>query len=353
MAATVALQLTLLHRVDAWNWLRVAVPVAVGVAVVVTVLALAFGRRARRAQFVVAGVAVAGVALLAAPAAWSLAGVEHAQNGTFPDARPTSSAAAGPFGGFPGGASGNFGPQAGAGANLPSGAPQGGASGGTGNFGAPPAVGGAGTGSLGAAELRWLDQQRRGEKWILGVQSSTEAADSIIDGYDVVALGGFSGQDAAASPSRVADLVSRGELRYLAVSGFGGFGGGPGLTGSGVSLGQVVSTACTQVDASVWGGSGTSGVWDCRGKARAMRKAARSTSANATTPNANGNAPGGVGIPGIDLQQIQQCLTQHGVKLRGGSSPNLSDPKTANALRSCMSQIVDGGSRSPPSTPQR
>ena len=250
MAATVALQLTLLHRVDAWTWLRVAVPVAVGVAVVMTVWRWCSDAR-RDAHSSCSPVSPSQESHCSPHRRRGrLPASSTRQNGTFPDARPTSSAAAGPFGGFPGGASGNLGPQAGPGPNLPPGAPQGGAPGGTGSFGAPPAVGGAGTGSLGAAELRWLDQQRRGEKWILGVQSSTEAADSIIDGYDVVALGGFSGQDAAASPARVADLVSRGELRYLAVGGFGGFGGGPGLAGSGVSLGQVVSTVCTQVDAS-------------------------------------------------------------------------------------------------------
>ncbi len=350
-AATVALQVTLLRRVDAWTWLRVAVPVAVGTAVGVIALALLIARTARRTKFVVSGVALAGVALLAAPAAWSLAGVQHAQNGTFPDARPTTSVASGPFGGFPGAAPGNLGPQGGPAANLqPTGTPAG-APRNADSTGATPPFGGSGGGGLDKAELRWLTRQRRGEKWILGVQSSTEAASSIIDGYDVVALGGFSGQDAAANPLRVADLVSRHELRYLAVGGLGGFGGGPGLAGSGVDLGQVVRTACTQVDASAWGGSGTSGVWDCRGKAAAMRAAARSKPANPTSPDATGGAPGG-GNPGIDLQQIQQCLARRGVELSEGSSPNLSDPKMANALRSCMSQLFPGATGSPPAPQQ-
>ena len=162
-----------------------------------------------------------------------------------------------------------------------------------------------------------------------------------------MALGGFSGQDAAASPLRVADLVARGDLRYLAVGGFGGFGGGPGGAGSTAGLDQVVRTACTQVDASQWGSSGTSGVWDCRGKAAAMRKAARTTTANPTTPNTNGGATDGRGLPGVNLQQIQQCLTRRGVKLNGGSLPNFSDPKIANALRACTSQLPSTESGGP------
>ena len=66
-----------------------------------------------------------------------------------------------------------------------------------------------------------------------------------------------------------------------------------------------------------------------------------------TTPDATGGAPGGRGVPGVNLQQIQQCLTRHGVKLNGGSLPNFSDPKIANALRACTSQLPGTESGSP------
>ena len=104
LLATAALEVMLLRRVDAWTWLRVAVPVGVVIAVVVLCVALWSSHLSRRV--VVGAFMCAGAVLLAAPTVWSLSGVEHAQNGTFPDARPVAAGGIGggaPGRGFPGG----------------------------------------------------------------------------------------------------------------------------------------------------------------------------------------------------------------------------------------------------------
>ena len=233
LLATAALEVVLLRRVDAWTWLRVAVPVGVVIAVVVLCVALWSSHLSRRV--VVGAFVCAGAFLLAAPTAWSLSGVEHAQNGTFPDARPVSAGGIGggaPRRGFPGG--GAIPGRAGArrrrwcrtrrcrrlGWERCAGRSWRRSDRGAGGFG------GAG---ISSAELSWLRSQRHGERWILAVSGASEAETAIIDGDSVVALGGFSGGDNAATPGRVADLVAKGELRYLSVG--GGFGGGGSAAG--------------------------------------------------------------------------------------------------------------------------
>ena len=82
---------------------------------------------------------------------WSIAGVQKAQTGTFPDARPGASTGmgggrqdGGPTGGFP------------AGGGL---------------------AGGGGPGratSSDSAQMKWLEQQRNGERWISGAAGETD-----------------------------------------------------------------------------------------------------------------------------------------------------------------------------------
>ena len=262
----------------------------VGALTVVIVAGALLWRYPKSRGVVLGGLAAVAVVLLAAPAAWSLAGVQHAQSGTFPDARPTASgagAAAGPNG-FPGGAGAATGPN-----GFPGGA--GTAPAGGGPAGADGGFGGAG---VSGAELQWLQSQRAGEDWILGVSSSMQSASAVIDGYDVVALGGFSGSDNAATPARVADLVEQGRLRFLAVGGgLGGFGGGGGLS-------TAVSSACVAVDASKWGGSGTSGVYDCQGKAAAIRTAGAKAS---TQPGAGPGAGPGLRARRLRASTSRRC----------------------------------------------
>jgi 4-amino-4-deoxy-L-arabinose transferase-like glycosyltransferase len=316
IVATVVLQIVLLDRVDAWTWLRAAVPVVIGVALVGGAILL--WRSGGR--WVLIPLAVVAAGMLAAPAAWSLAGVQHAQQGTFPDARPSVGGAARSFpGGFPGAAPvGGF-PGGG-------GAPSGGAPSGDGGF-----PGGGGGNGISKAELTWLRKHQGGARWILGVSSSMQAASAIIDGESVVALGGFSGGDLAATPKRVAGLVEQGELRYLA-GGDGGFGGQGGLS-------TAVASACTPVSAEQWGSTGTSGLYDCNGRARQLRAAKPSSGSRGTpsgAPAANGRQGGLPGGDGIDITKVQACFKQHGVKVENGGTPNFNDPKIREALQACL-----------------
>ena len=305
LMGTAVLQVVLMNRVDADTWLRAVVPIGVAAAAV-GVLVGAVSSGPRRA--VLGSLGLGGVVLLLAPAVWSVAGVRTPQNSTFPDARPVAANArdAGGFGAGPGG------------------------------FGGGGPGGPGGGGSLPAAELKWLRAQRHGETWIVGVSSSMEADAAIIAGEDVVALGGFSGGDNSASPANVARLVAAGKLRFLAVAGRGGFGGfgGGGLSGA-------VSSACVEVPATNWGDTATSsGVYDCQGKAAALKNARTAT--RGVTDPFGGAPPGGGG--GQDLAAMQKCLAEAGVSVSRDQVPDLADPKLAEAMRQCLpTGAVPGG----------
>ena len=79
--------------------------------------------------------------------------------------------------------------------------------------------------------------------------SSAQSAGSLelTTGDPVMAMGGFSGSDPAPSLAQIQAYVASGQLRYVLVSGNGGFGGGggSGSTASAVtawvtSVGKVV-----------------------------------------------------------------------------------------------------------------
>ena len=108
-----------------------------------------------------------------------------------------------------------------------------------------------------------------------------------------------------------------------------------------------MTSACTAVDASKWGGSGTSGVYDCKGKAAAIRKAGKNapsggSGAGTTGPGAQ---PGGAGgAPnGAAPQQLQTCLAEHGVKIGGNERPQFNDPKFAEAIQACSQYFGGAG----------
>ena len=172
------------------------------------------------------------------------------------------------------------------------------------------------------------------------MSGASQAETAIINGDSVVALGGFSGGDNAATPDRVADLVTNGELRYLSVA-----GGGGGFGGGASGLSSAVTSACTAVDASNWGGSGTSGVYDCKGKAAAIRKAGRNGPSGGAGTTGPGAQPGGAGgTPnGTAPQQLQTCLAEHGVKIGGNQRPQFNDPKFAEAIQACSQYLRGAG----------
>lgn len=80
-------------------------------------------------------------------------------------------------------------------------------------------------------------------------------------------IGGFSGGDASLSVERLADLIEKGDLRFVMTG--GGFGGPPRADGA--NMIGAVETACIPVSATTWGGSGSSSLFDCAGQANNVR----------------------------------------------------------------------------------
>jgi hypothetical protein len=149
---------------------------------------------------------------------------------------------------------------------------------------------------------------------------------------------------------RLAELVAKGELRYV-LGGGGGFGGPGG--GGGANVTGIVSQACTSVPASTWGGtSGT--LYDCQGKADAIRTVeVRATAGGQGRVGANaggqpptggqgfpGGGAGGAGGPGAPSAEVEACLQASGVSLpdptSGGAPPALNDPTTMEAVQACF-----------------
>ena len=321
LLVTAALHYSLIRRIPSYQWMRVVVPLALVLAAG-SWLVLAFRPTTRRRTLVGTIAASAGVMLLA-PAVWSWNGVRHAQSNTFPAARPAVSGAA--LGG-PGGAAGGL------------------------------------FGGLDANMLTWLRSQRTTERWIAAVPSSMQASNAIINGDSVMAMGGFSGGDPAMTQRRLADLVGTGRLRFVMAGGglFGGLLGAPGpaggapngqpggIPGQGDAAMSIVQSVCTPVPASNWGAT-TSSLYDCAGKADAIRVATPSTpNGGSSTPGATtpagagpGGPPGGGagGAPRI-TPQFTACMQQHGVTVpTDGTPPDLNDPKVLEALQSCASAL--------------
>ncbi len=91
----------------------------------------------------------------------------------------------------------------------------------------------------------------------------------------MISLGGFLGSDPILTPTSLAHLVEKGELRYVLLGGGGPGGGGGFARGSGASGGsatEYVSSVCTAVPS---GASGTSELYDCQGKGAALVAAAK------------------------------------------------------------------------------
>jgi 4-amino-4-deoxy-L-arabinose transferase-like glycosyltransferase len=233
---------------DSLFWLP-AVLIAAGVA---AAAALAF--LPRRAIALAAAIGV----LLIAPAVGSVQTVGHATSGTFPAGGPAgASMGSGP-------------PGAGGGGRFAGGPPQGAAAQGgfTPPAGAPPAaaqnggdgVVGGDTDSLTEA----LAYTRAHGGGTVAVASQSGAGAQVIDGAEVAAIGGFSGNESEVSVQWLADAVASGKIRWVLTSGGAGFD--DGRTGS-RSVMAAVEATCTPVDS-------VSGLYDCQGAASALAAAA-------------------------------------------------------------------------------
>ncbi|HEY1667344.1 MAG TPA: glycosyltransferase family 39 protein [Trebonia sp.] len=244
----------LLDRTPTWlPWLRWTVLLAglLGAAAVFVVPALT-GRAVRRgdgarpaARLAYAPLALALVAGLGGPLAYSLDTANTTHTGSIPSAGPT---VAGAFGG-PGG---NGGP--GTGARTGTGGPFGGTGTGTGTgsagtgtggrTGAPTAGAGAGGtpgagGGMGglsgstqvsSALTKLLEQNASQYKWIAATEGSQSAApiELATGGDAVMAIGGFNGTDPTPTLAQFEAMVAKNEIHYYVGQSNNSFGGGRG-----------------------------------------------------------------------------------------------------------------------------
>ena len=213
--------------------------------------------------------AIGLVALLAAPSAWAMQTLGHATNGTFPAGGPSAQGGfgGGPGGGRPGGLGGPGGP-GGARQFAP---PAGGA-----GFGPPPGAGGfsrgGGAGGAGGPGLADSSTQAAAVKYakahgggtvVTSSQNGTSA--QVIAGANIAAIGGFSGRESQVTTTWLADAIDAGQVRWVLTD--GGGGGAPNDTRVGSSsVMSLVASACTTTT--------QSGLYDCSGKAAALRVAA-------------------------------------------------------------------------------
>jgi 4-amino-4-deoxy-L-arabinose transferase-like glycosyltransferase len=263
--------MVLLDRVPTWHpELRPAILAAGSMAAALLVFSLYIGHasRARVAQALALG--AAGVAVLAAPAAYTLATVATPHSGAIPSAGPASAAVAGSFGN--GGAGFGPGPSGSAGAHrgLPRGGqfPSGGAGGGSAftvprlGVGAPPGfpAGGQPAGSSGRASAGGniggllnsstpskaitaaLKADASSYTWVAAAVGSNQSAGyQLASGEPVMAIGGFNGTDPAPSLAQFEKYVSEHKIHYFIASG-GSFGGGPGGASSSSDDASLISS---------------------------------------------------------------------------------------------------------------
>lgn len=250
IAGTAWLSVELLGRTtDAPAWAQAVVPVAAVIAIVLSPMLRSDRPNARR---VVAIGAVAGsIALLAGPASYSFANLDHALNGNNVLAGPAgassmgggpgggggmgarSGAGDGPGGGFGGGQMGT--PPSGAMGGTPPTASVSGSSSSSGSTTAEStsAAPGAGSGQRGGGMgggvsdevIAYLEANQGSAKYLLAATGSQTTSSIIIQtGKAVVTIGGFSGTDPAPTVSQLEEMVASGALKYVLI---GGGGGGP------------------------------------------------------------------------------------------------------------------------------
>jgi 4-amino-4-deoxy-L-arabinose transferase-like glycosyltransferase len=179
-------------------------------------------------------------ALLIAPAAWSAQTLGHATNGTFPAGGPQTAGMGGPGGG--------------PGRGFAGGPPRGGA--------APGGPGGGMFGGDSSALTEALAYTRAHGGGTIAVSSQSGAGSQVIDGAEVAAIGGFSGNESQVTAAWLGDAVAQGKIRWVLTTGDGRGGFSDGRTGS-RSVMAAVQQTCTPV-------ASVDGLYDCQGRAPAL-----------------------------------------------------------------------------------
>ncbi|MCD7437232.1 glycosyltransferase family 39 protein [Streptomyces lincolnensis] len=225
VAASTVWAVLLLQRVSGSGTLYTVAEVVAGAAGAVAVTGLLVGRFTKRRRLMGFAALAAIVALLAGPAAYSVAAAGSTPNGTNPTAGPNTG------GGMGGGAGGG---------QRPSGAPSGtgqigtgtgtstGTGTGTGTGSSPesgaPSAGGMGGGMGGgtqvtSAMITYLKEHQDGATWLLAVATDQTASSVILEsGQPVISMGGWSGTDNAMTLAKLKSLVKSGKLHYIVIS---------------------------------------------------------------------------------------------------------------------------------------
>jgi hypothetical protein len=288
-ALTAWLEVVLVRRAGYMTWLVAFIVVVTAVGGIGLLAATQRTRLAPPAIAIVLG------GLLLAPAVWAQSTQRAAINGVTPGAGPSAvsglvTSNGGGFGGFGprfGGGGGPPGAFGGAGAGPP---PGGGFGGRRGGFGPPGGAGGGGFGGVqGTTQaLTYVAAHGGAGRFPLIVAGQQGISSMVTAGSRIAAMGGFTGRETVMSAGAIARLVSDGDARYFLLSGGTAFNGGTsGATGAPGAIAAVCSTVST----SAWnpsnsgtggfggfgafggfgGGGGT--LYDCAGKADALRSA--------------------------------------------------------------------------------
>ena len=184
--------------------------------------------------------ALGAIALLIAPAAWSVDTAAAGDGGLTPTAGPSASRNAGGFGGFARRPGENNPEIAGLIRRFQR---RGGSRGASDDQG------------VNAALLGYLEQHQDSTKFLFATTNSNSAAPYIIKtGKAVMSLGGFSGGNPIVTLPQLQALVKNNTVRYF-LAGGGGFGG----RGSDGNM-QWVQSACTLIPSSAYGGEASPSV---------------------------------------------------------------------------------------------
>jgi 4-amino-4-deoxy-L-arabinose transferase-like glycosyltransferase len=226
---------------------------------IAAILILSLSNASRKASLTIA--ALATVAVLAGPAAYTVDTVSTAHTGAIPSAGPavaTGGGPGGPFGG--GGGGGRFGGPGGAfgggfGGGVPRGGPNSAFGGGGGNPGAGRGNPGGGTGFLGASRpagdlVNLLQANANRYSWVAATVDANNAAGyELATGDPVMAIGGFNGTDPTPSLAQFQQYVRDGKIHYFIA---GGRGLGSGSTSS--NAGQISAWVQQNFTATTVGG---------------------------------------------------------------------------------------------------
>jgi 4-amino-4-deoxy-L-arabinose transferase-like glycosyltransferase len=265
----------LLDRMPQWeSWMRVLIPASAVIAVIGLLAAPLLRRFGRSVSIATAAIAV--VACLLGPLAYSAQTITTAHTGSIPSAGPGASMAGGGLrgggpGAAPGGRSGSFSgtrgvggtagrPGVGGAPDLPAGtgadsppgasarratpagvqpfgssAPHEGSGSSSLSRAASPGAGGAPT-DASAALKKALESDARHFRWVAAVSGSQTAAslELATGGEPVMAIGGFNNEGGRLTLAQFERYVSQGDIHYYFASGSAGGGPGGGMGASSV-----------------------------------------------------------------------------------------------------------------------